>query len=270
MAVKKILALHGYSQNATIFYKKLGALRKYCGKGIEFVFVDAPHILRPVDLEGINPTALGVAEAAVDSEPNPEELPRGWWRTNPERTKYDGVAESVAVLRDVLAKNRFDGVFGFSQGAAMAALIAAILEKPHLYPPFLIDGQAPHPPMTFCIVISGFKPIDPNWKQFFDPDYQTPTLHVFGLNDVVMTPERTRSLIEVSANRRVASHTGGHFVPANAPWKLFLREYIKDPFGNVPQPATSDEALALATSLNGTPTTSTPASGRVSPMLANP
>ena len=72
------------------------------------VFVDAPHILLPADLEGINPTALDAAEAAMGAEPNPEELPRGWWRTNPERTKYDGVAESVAVIRDVLAKDRFD------------------------------------------------------------------------------------------------------------------------------------------------------------------
>ena len=112
--------------------------------------------------------------------------------------------------------------------------------------------------------------MDPNCSHFFDPSYSTLSLHVYGLNDVVMSAERTRALIEVSANRRVATHTGGHFVPANAPWKLFLREYIKDPHGNVQQPATSEEAIALASSLNGTPMASAPVSGRESPAITNP
>jgi hypothetical protein len=66
------------------------------------------------------------------------------------------------------------GLFFVSQGGAMAALLAALvrstlrslpsqlplmfsrlkLERPHLYPPFLIDGKTPHPPLyvtsSFC------------------------------------------------------------------------------------------------------------------------
>ncbi len=34
-----------------------------------------------------------------------------------------------------------------SQGAALAAIVAALLEKPESYPPFLVDGKPPHPPM---------------------------------------------------------------------------------------------------------------------------
>ncbi|KAM6502694.1 hypothetical protein JOM56_002671 [Amanita muscaria] len=33
--MKTVLALHGYTQNANIFSKRLGALRKECGKDIE-------------------------------------------------------------------------------------------------------------------------------------------------------------------------------------------------------------------------------------------
>lgn len=73
------------------------------------VFVDAPHVLQPADLVGFSPNSLGAAEAAVDvPEPNPADLPRGWWRSNPERTKYQGVAESVEVLRDILAKDKYE------------------------------------------------------------------------------------------------------------------------------------------------------------------
>ena len=73
------------------------------------VFVDAPHVLQPVDLAGMSTTALGASEAAVNTpEPNPEELPRGWWRSNPERTRYEGVVESLASLSEVLSKDTFD------------------------------------------------------------------------------------------------------------------------------------------------------------------
>jgi hypothetical protein len=38
-------------------------------------------------------------------------------------------------------------ILEYSQGAAFAAIIAAVLEKPETYPPFLVDGKPPHPPM---------------------------------------------------------------------------------------------------------------------------
>lgn len=41
-----------------------------------------------------------------------------------------------------------------SQGAAFAAIIAALLEKPETYPPFLVDGKPPHPPM--CVLSRNF------------------------------------------------------------------------------------------------------------------
>lgn len=41
--VFQILALHGYHQSDTVFSAKLGSLRKYFKKNVEFVFVKAPH-----------------------------------------------------------------------------------------------------------------------------------------------------------------------------------------------------------------------------------
>jgi len=43
----------------------------------------------------------------------------------------------------------WDGIshIALSQGAAFAAIVTALLEKPETYPPFLIDGKPPHPPM---------------------------------------------------------------------------------------------------------------------------
>jgi hypothetical protein len=76
------------------------------------VFIDGPHILQPVDLAGSAPQqspaltleSLGAAEAASD----PTLTPRAWWKVNPERTEARGLAESLAVVRDVLRTRKFD------------------------------------------------------------------------------------------------------------------------------------------------------------------
>ena len=71
--------------------------------------MDAPHILQPADLAGFSASALGASEVAVNtSEPEPAELPRGWWTSNPERTVYTGVFESLSALGEVLSKGTFD------------------------------------------------------------------------------------------------------------------------------------------------------------------
>lgn len=232
----KVLMLHGHSQNASIFSKRLGALRKSMGKGIEMVFVDGPIVLLPVDLDGPSSlAALGASEANTTSS-DPSTMPRAWWKSNPERTIAHGLEDSILLLRDILQRDRYDGVFGFSQGAAMAALLAALLEKPHSYPPFLIDGEAPHPPFKFCVAVSGFKAPGSLSAETFGTSYYTPTLHVLGRNDVIVVEERSKSLLDLSHNKRLEEHDGGHFVPSKANWREFFRNYLTDPLGVIPSP----------------------------------
>jgi hypothetical protein len=44
------------------------------------------------------------------------------------------------------------------------------------------------------------------------PSYSTPTLHVIGRNDVIVIEERSKVLLEVSANKRVEEHDGGVYL----------------------------------------------------------
>jgi predicted esterase len=238
--MKRILVLHGYSQNATIFSKRLGALRKEC-KDIDFVFVNAPHILLPADLFGSPQRFDSISEAPseVDTQSDPNTALRAWWKANKDRTSATGLQESIMVIRDVLREQSFDGVFGFSQGAAFAGLLSALLERPHLYPPFLVDGKAPHPPFQFCVAVSGFRVKDPFCDPFFTPGYSTPTLHILGATDVVVVEERSRQLVNVSTNARVEEHDGGHFVPSKGNWRKFLVNYMRDPSAPHPSPAPS-------------------------------
>jgi len=217
----------------------MGAIRKACGKGVELVFVDGPHILQPVDLVGSSTSQFGASEA---SNSDPTLTPRAWWKTDEERTQAFGLDVSLATLRDILKAGRYEGVFGFSQGAAMAALLAALLEKPHLHPPFLVDGLPPHPPFKFCVSVSGFKVLDPLAAPIFSPFYSTPTLHIIGRTDIVVVEERSRQLLEVSDNKRLEEHDGGHFVPSKSNWRNFFRDYLQDPLGDVPSPGFSSSS----------------------------
>ncbi|KAF7329945.1 FSH1 domain-containing protein [Mycena kentingensis (nom. inval.)] len=233
-----VLALHGFSQNAAVFSKRLGALRKQCGKTVEFVFLDAPMVLQPVDLVGSASASLDAGDA-VES--------RAWFRWNEDKSEAVGLPQSIRVLRDVLKERRFDGVLGFSQGAGMAAFLSALLERPNAYPDFLIDGQPPHPPFKFCVAVSGFRLRGSIGESIFSENYRTPTLHVIGKTDIIVVEERSRALVAVSDNARVEEHDGGHFVPSKGNWRKFLAAYLADPAGDVPSPSASAESSGTST-----------------------
>ncbi|KAG0708690.1 serine hydrolase FSH [Suillus ampliporus] len=226
-----------YTQNASIFSKRLGALRKLLGDDIEMVFVDGPIVLHPVDFDGAPSTAsLEDLEVSDTTSSDFSTTPRGWWKVHLESTDAPRMEDSLLLLRDILQRDRYDGVFGFSQGAAMAALLAALLERPHMYPPFLIDGEAPHPPFKFCVSVSGFKTPGSLSAEIFGASYSTPTLHVLGRTDVIVIEERTKVLLDLSQNKRVEGHVGGNFVPSKANWRQFFCNYLADPLGMVPSP----------------------------------
>ncbi|EIN06596.1 hypothetical protein PUNSTDRAFT_54011 [Punctularia strigosozonata HHB-11173 SS5] len=256
---RKILMLHGYTQSASIFSKRVAAMRKACPKDIDFVFVDAPTILTPTDIAATFGTpaeedkssslaSLGAAEASADAA-DPALLPRAWWKATPQETESKELTDSLATLRDILKAETYEGVLGFSQGAAMAAVLTALLERPERYPEFLVDGKPPHPPFKFCVSVAGFLPRGDLPAAIFESGYSTPTLHVLGKNDIVVTEERARTLLELSLVKRVVEHDGGHFVPSKGPWRKFFAEYFKQPdqLNLVPAPGVGAPASGTAT-----------------------
>ncbi|KAF8499904.1 serine hydrolase FSH, partial [Hysterangium stoloniferum] len=224
--------VNSYSQNGKIFYKRMSAIRKACEKHVQFVFLDAPHILVPADLPGHALEWLQAAEAnASPSEPDEALTPRGWWEANADRTKMTGLHETLALLRDTLRSTRFHGVLGFSQGAALAGVVAAILERPESYPGFIENGQPIHPKLDFFISVSGFLPVDPLLNSIISqttPKLTTPSLHVIGNTDVIVIPERSQTLIDACDENcaRIERHEGGHFVPSKTNWRHFFKQYL--------------------------------------------
>ena len=129
--------LHGYTQSGPLFRAKTRALEKNLAKafpqGVRLEYPTAPLRLSPADLPD-SPASPAAGEDA------PEAF--AWWRRRdpppgagaaaaapPELAAYDGLASGLAaVARALRERGPFDGAVGFSQGGALAALVASLLE----------------------------------------------------------------------------------------------------------------------------------------------
>jgi predicted esterase len=223
----RVLALCGFTQNAHIYSKQLGAVRK-TAKNAEFVFLEPPIIVHKADMPWNQNLDQFASNATTEEDvQTPETTPRAWWLTDSDRKVYRRIDESIAYIHEfIVANGPFDGIMGFSQGACMASLVAALLVKPNLHPSWPAEPALPKP--KFVIAVGGFAPSSeiPDFKPYFPIPADVPVLHVIGRTDVVVSEERSRSLIEACENSRVEYHTGGHFTPSKASWRHFFNAYI--------------------------------------------
>lgn len=133
-----------------------------------------------------------------------------------------------------------DGLFGFSQGATVAAVVAAATADAPAAPspprqaavPFATP-VAPAAPeavavaevaalarLRFVIVVSGFPPRRDHLAGLLSPGrpLHMPSLHVMGEADAQVPVAACRALAEcfAPAEREVYVHGGGHLVPSGA------------------------------------------------------
>jgi hypothetical protein len=193
---RKILCLHGFTQNGPLFAKKTSAVRKALQKaGFELVYPTAPVKLEIADLPFDTPS--------LDSD---DDGMRSWWpnsESNPGHYSLD--AAFVAISKLIETEGPFDGVLGFSQGAGLAGVLCQHIHKLH----------PSQPELSFAVFYSGFKITRPEHQHFYASKITTPTLHIVGSLDTVVSEERSIWLYEVCepSQRVLISHPGGHFVP---------------------------------------------------------
>lgn len=178
--------------------------------------------------------------SATAGSTKPEDTPRAWWfgRPSPEDgvyREYSKLEETIVYLRELMEKHQPTAVFGFSQGAACAAILAALVENPSLDPIFSAPPKDPSvawppKPFDFAILSAGFFPLDPRTLKYFATKPKTPTLHVLGRGDTIVgegagaldvspgncklmsscrISERSVPLTEAFEDSRVEWHTGG-------------------------------------------------------------
>ncbi|KAJ6133324.1 hypothetical protein N7471_008539 [Penicillium samsonianum] len=250
----KLLMLHGYTQSGSLFHAKSRALTKHIQKAfplheVSAIYPTAPIRLLPSDIPGYEPSSEGNPDNEIESY--------GWWRrsntANP--PLYTGLEQGfAAVARTLKEEGPFDGVIGFSQGAALAAMVAALLEPGRKasfkhFSMISADGAAgitipapfgeeefQHPQLKFAICYSGFRAPGARYRAFYEPAIQTPVLHVLGSLDAVVEESRSQALVEACAGQPekdelVVWHPGGHFLPSQRPYLdaavRFIREQME-------------------------------------------
>jgi len=189
---KRMLALHGKGGNAASFARHLTPLVERTSAVWEWHFAEGAFV-----------------------EPNPGG--RGWWTLRPGERTYSatdlpGAAESIARVRE---SGPWDGVFGFSQGAMLAALVvseddACITECA------IVVGSA----WPTCIA-QNLEKMERNER----PEASSRSLHVIGEADAINPPEQARRVAKAfGARAELFQHKGGHVVPLD---ENAMDEYIR-------------------------------------------
>jgi uncharacterized protein (DUF924 family)/Ran GTPase-activating protein (RanGAP) involved in mRNA processing and transport len=203
----RILVLHSFRQSGRRLASRMRRLEAALEDIAELVYVDAPHRYLPDDAE--RATLVDDFGEVPDFEHH-----RCWWNADLDHTVYDGWEASI---RHLDAHLPADGVLGFSQGGAVAGLFAALRADR----------------LRFAICISGFPSRAEAHRMLTVPaTIDLPSLHVYGEQDVLVTPDRTCALAACFVEPRVLSHPGGHFFPELWPaaeLRAFLLAFLDAP-----------------------------------------
>jgi hypothetical protein len=140
-----------------------------------------------------------------------------------------------AIAQSIERNGPFDGMIGFSSGATLVALVASLLEvgRKNAFDRLYSDGKGmQYPkcflkydkdsasleclqlPMRFMVCCSGFSLRHEDYTSFYEPKISTPTLHVIGQWDTVVSEEQSLSLAaKCEGKPQLLYHMGSHFVP---------------------------------------------------------
>lgn len=184
------------------------------------VFLDAPHLLpwyyKPQS--GCNPPATGGAprrawlftpDQVLGTPDNTEwQVPPDGLNAAQHTRQTEGWDACWALLSHTLATTAFDGLLGFSQGAGIAAAVAAKLERDPL----------PGVHLRFVILCSGYVPAAPAPTALLGAGtVHVPSLHVVGGADTGISAGASRALFECFGGRReMVGHERGHVIPRQA------------------------------------------------------
>jgi Serine hydrolase (FSH1) len=170
----RMLCLHGYHGSAAILRRQMAPLAAAIGPLAEPAYVDAPSLARG-DF--------------------------GWWHegfTGWERTRD----WAVELLR---SGPPIDGIFGFSQGAALAGLLAG-----------LRDSQPSLVQFKFAIMVGGFTSTMPKHAGLFRRKVAIPSVHVTGRADTIVPSRDSLRLADRFADPLIIEHAGGHVIPGHS------------------------------------------------------
>jgi len=188
-----LLVLHGYTMNGAVMREALEPLATALDPQVRLVCLDAPHICSTAMVERLYRGMRG-----------PVQLPPHlyWWNASDDGLEYNGWEETRALVSDALERYAPASILGFSQGAIVAAAVAALSARGEL------------PPVSAAVLVAGRKPRAAVLHAAFVEPIALPSLHVWGERDT-LTGQYCEELVECfsAPQREVVRWPGGHVVP---------------------------------------------------------
>ncbi|RXN20517.1 esterase OVCA2 [Labeo rohita] len=157
-----------------------------------------------------------------------DEDQKGWWFSDVQARSFNaqqecesslGLEESIETVKTAVKDlGPFDGILGFSQGAALVAMLCAVQEQ-KLEADFNF---------RFAVLVAGFRSACSQHRRFYEgPAITIPSLHVFGQDDRVIPEEMSRDLLPAFDGAQILIHPGGHFVPAASSHRQTYQDFLK-------------------------------------------
>ncbi len=186
----RMLCLHGYHGSGAILRRQMTPLAAALPPSVELVYVDAPSL------------------SSGDF---------GWWHDG-----FSGWERTRDWAVELLSTGpRIDGIFGFSQGAALTGLLAG-----------LRDSRPSPLEFEFAIMVGGFTSTMPQHAGLFRHKLTVPSVHVTGRADAIVPRRDSLLLADRFADPLVIEHPGGHIIPAGTtvtePVAEFLAGFCHD------------------------------------------
>ncbi|KAJ2776723.1 Ovarian cancer-associated protein 2 [Coemansia interrupta] len=215
----KILCLHGFAESAEIFKIRSRNIRGLVGDHAEMVYLDGP-----LDVGNLRFTA----EDFVKPKQNPfTNLAWWWWKTTGQRSELRGLGDTLEKLANVLnEQGPFDGILGFSQGAALAILLAEMLQEGSSHEYLKFPKPVEHPQFKFVILAGAFGVEPEEYQGIYDTKLNVPSLHMTGEYDTVIETKRSRKMMEVFVDPVVFEFRGGHFIPQTPECLRVVRSFL--------------------------------------------
>lgn len=208
----RILCLHGYRGNAQTLQVQMRPLTEGLEPLAEFVCVDAPSLAMG---------DFGWWHAVANNNGGPKHA-----GVDRPTMRYEGWLKTRSWLISLFHQGApFDGVFGFSQGAAVTSLVVGLRNHCEAEDRISFD---------FAMMVGGFASNDGSHANLYrrKSEYDLPSVHIIGDSDFVVSGSRSDRLASFFNNPLILRHSGGHIIPGNPQVRngfvAFLQERARD------------------------------------------
>lgn len=201
-----LLVLHGYTMNSESMRAHVAPLTAGFPADLEVVIPPSPH---PCATESVD---RFYAATGLTRFPPPYLT---WWDASDDGTEYRGWEQSRDALAALIERHAPASVLGFSQGAIVASVLAAMASKGSL------------PGLSSVILVAGRTPRATSLASLFDEPIRVPSLHVWGERDGLATSSRELSLHFEESTRQVVTWSGGHRVPVEGPGAAAIAGFLR-------------------------------------------